>query len=464
MQLLVVARPVVLAIGLVAAMTASTTVASAQEAQSQTASVTLERAVSLALDRHPSVRETTLNREMAAIKLEAARAERSRPSLGLNATPFSPALSEFPGTSRVQVSSQWALPVGAELSLSAGATYDWEARRVDWPWTVGLSYTWDPSDSTESEALPEAQALEQAEGSLRQARIEVVLSTIERFQGIRADRTALERARASLADAQAASAQVDADVEAGRASELDRLEAKRSLKEAQIQLQHAQNAYNSAKRALRADLRIDGPFELVNPQIDLSNVTSRAEGLLARAIPDGAVAQASSVEQARQRVAEAESELRSLRRSRWPSVTLSPSWQPDRGLQLGLDLQADLFSPGLSSQRERARKALDFARHQLEQARRSAEAQIRDRQRSLRQALRDVELRRLQTEQAELSADMARRKHDSGLIGPTEWAEAQAERRRARDKLARAEVELTSAYLRYRLALGLDLNWEAMLP
>jgi len=440
------------------------TVASAQEAQPQTASVTLERAVSLALDRHPSVRETALNREMAAFELDAARAERSRPSLGLRATPFSPALAEFPGTSRVELSAQWALPVGAELSLSAGATYDWEAQRVDWPWNVGLSYTWNPSDPTVNERLPEAEALEQAQQSLRQAREEAVLATIERFQEIRADRSALERARASLEDAQAAWAQMDANVEAGRASELDRLGAKRSLKEAQIQLQQAQNAYNNAKRAFRADLRIDRPFELVNPQIELNDVTSRVEDLLARAIPDGTVAEASSVEQARRRVAEAESELRSLARSRWPSVTLSPSWQRDQGLQLGLNLQADLFSPGLSPQRERARKALDLARQRLEQARRSAEAQIRERQRSLRQALRDVELRRLQAEQAELSTDIARRKRDSGLIGPTEWAEAQAERRRARDELARAEVELISAYLRYRLALGLDLNWEAMLP
>lgn len=464
MQSHLVARPVVLATGLVAVIIASMTAASAQEAQPQTASVTLERAVSLALDRHPSVREAALNREMAAFKLNAARAERSRPSLGVSATPFSPALSEFPGTSRVDVSSQWALPVGAELSLSAGATYDWGAQRVDWPWNVGLSYTWNPSDPTLNETLPEAQALEQAQQSLRQARDEVILATVERFQEIRADRSALERARASLEDAQAALEQVDADVEAGRASELDRLEATRSLKEAQIQLQQAQNAYTKAKRALRADLRIDRPFELVTPQIELNDVASRAEGLLSRAIPDGAVAEASSVEQARRRVAEAESELRSLARSRWPSVTLSPSWQRDRGFQLGVNLQADLFSPGVNSQRERARKALDLARHRLEQARRSAEAQIRDRQRSLRQALRDVELRRLQAEQAELSTDIARRKRDSGLIGPTEWAEAQAERRRAQDKLARAEVELISAYLRYRLALGLDLNWEAMLP
>ncbi|MFB6286566.1 MAG: TolC family protein [Candidatus Bipolaricaulia bacterium] len=464
MQSHVAARPIVLAIGLVAIIIASMAVASAQKAQRQTASVTLERAVSLALDRHPSVRKAELNREMAELKLDAARAERSRPSLGLSATPFSPALAEFPGTSRVDVSAQWALPVGVELSLSVGATYDWDAQRVDWPWNVGLSYTWNPSDPSVTDALPEARALERAQRSLRQARDEAVLATIERFQEIRADRSARERARASLEDARAALAQAKADVEAGRASERDRLTAKRSLKEAQIQLQQVQNAYNNAKRALRADLRIDRPFELVNPQIELNDVISRAEDLLARAIPDEAVAEASSVEEARRRVAKAETELRSLARSRWPSVTLSPSWQRDQGFQVALNLQADLFSPGLSPKRERARKALALARHRLEQARRSAKAQIRDRQRSLRQALRDVELRRLQAEQAQLSTDIARRKRDSGLIGPTEWAEAQAERRRAQDKLARAEVELISAYLRYRLALGLDLNWEAMLP
>ena len=434
-------------------------------AAAQTPSFTLNQAIETALLHHPVVREAELNLWAAQLKLEAARASALLPQLGLLFQPLS--LSSqgiFPGRAKATLSAGFTLPTGTGLSFNLSPSLDYATSTWTFSYGLDLSQRFGVTQSDgESEALQEKErALSQAEAALERAKDEVVLKVIEQFGKLLSGQVAVASAEETLAQRQTQSIEIEAKVGTGQAGDLQRLEAELALKKAEIAFRKRKAEDTTAQAKFKIQLGIEGPYEVLPPQLSGEKIKTMAKALLAMEIPPQVIHEAEVVTKARVAVEAAERELQDARVAALPAVSLAASWTSE-GWQVGVTMKFDLFSPRHSFQVKLAQVALELAQERLKVAQQEARMAILNQRTDLRQAVEEFERLQLEKEKWALEETIMQKKLEAEVISTDEWTAFHMKKGAFESDQKQGAFDLVLVSLRYRQVLGLKLNWEEIL-
>ena len=432
----------------------------------QTPSFTLRWAIETGLTHHPAVRVAELNLRAAHLELEAARAQGTLPKIGLKLQPFS--LSSgvgFPGSGTGDLTFALTLPTGTALSASLAPSLDYSTQAWTFSWGLSLAQRFNPiqQDKVTANLQQKVRALDQAKVALMQAKDTVVLEVVKKFGHLIAARTALELAKEAQTQAQARLTEVEAEVAAGQASELQLLEAKLAVKQAGITRQKRSTEYNIAREGLGVLLGIEGVYELVPPDFPVEKILAMANELLSMRISLEAINEAAGVTKASEAVEDAEQDLNDTRAVTLPSVSLAAGWTSE-GWQIGVSVNVDLFSPDHSSQLKLAQARVELAQERLRVATVEARMAILNQRASLRQVKEDFERLQLEKEKWALEETIIKKKMEADLISTDEWTDFQVKKQTFVNDLAQGAFDLVHACLAYRQTLGIKLDWEEILP
>lgn len=429
----------------------------------QTSSLTLREAIELALVAHPDVQEAELGLESARLELRAARAKASLPSINFQLSPLSlSSQTGFPGIAKGTLALGLSLPTGTDLSLDLSPSLDWSNRTLSLSWGVSLAHRYDPAQP-EPEVRMREEKVEAAEAALAQARDAVVLEVVGEFAGVLSAQRAVAQAEGTLLRAQDHLEKVEADLAAGLAGELDRLDAELNLREAEVALRKRQSELAGAREDFQGMLGLEGYYELVPPELALGELCSRAEGLLAQGVPEEAISKSAAVRAAEENLRAAEENLRAAQAIGKPAPAVSFRWG-NEGWQFGISLGFSLFSPGRAEGIELAQAELSLAQANLQAAQAEARRAIDRAAATLREDRENLEILELEREKLALEDRVTEMKLEADVIGWAEWEEFLVRKEGFQGEWEQAAFEFALAYLGYRDALGLPLSWEEIVP
>ena len=427
--------------------------AMAQPASTQ--SITLERAVSMALDHYPSIRVSAAEARGAAATIKLAR------------TAYLPSLDAVAGINRATRNNVFGLLFPSQIIAPiSGPVLETNSLGNAWGSTVGLTVSWEPFDFGLRRANVEVAEAGRvrAEAAIQRTRLEVatavadnVLTLIAAQQTVLAAQAAVERSSELL---RITDALVKSELRPGVESSL----ARADQTSAQAQLFQARQAVRQAKASLAAYLGLDANSldvavgKLLTTPPDLPQDMNLTENPVAR-VQDSIAA-------------ESQARLRALDRSYFPRFTLQGTTYargtgalPDGRLLGGMNglgpniqnwgLGFTATFPILELPSIRARRESETARLEAERARYDQVLvelkERRDRAAAAYQgALEVAETTPVMVEAAGAVVQQARARYKSGLGTAIEVADAQR-------RLAQAEIDNGLARLniwRARLAVA----------
>gem|GEM_PF-6290426 len=426
---------------------------------------TLGDTLELSLVAHPDVAQAVFDLRKAELELAAARAKVSLPTVQLGLSPFTLAQgADFPGTTQGSVGLSLGLTTGTNLSFELSPSYRWATEELSYSWRLSLSQRYDPARPTPSEAraVSEAEAkMATAQQDLEQAREGVVLAVLHSYANLLSSQSALADSTRSLSRAQERLAAVEAEVEAGEAGELQRLEAEIALREAEIAAHKRAVSHAAALEDLARTIGLALPSELAPRGNIAPELLEHTDELLAWDIPAEALARSRGVQSARDAAKTAEERLRALQVAAWPVPSLGLSWT-DTGWRVSLNLSVSLFTPDRGVQRQIAQAELDLAQDRLASAWREAERSLAQARSSLEEAREALIIQEMEREKLALERRAAEIRREAGLVGPADWEAFLLREERFEFEFEQHLFSLLQAYLRYQRALGLELNWEGM--
>jgi len=427
--------------------------------------LTLNQAISVALEQHWDVRKAALDLQRAGLELEAAWTRSTIPSITLQVTPPSLSMGGFTDEIQGAFGIGLSLPWGTSSELSAGLDVVWDSKTGEWQvpaWGIVFSHKLDFArlDAGSEELQAKKQAVLDARSSLEESHNAIVLDTIAAYSDLLSTEALLGQAQKDLRQAQVALSQVEQQVEAGLKGEAALLEAKLDVLGARIELEEYRSTYEADKEAFRrVVVGIDQEFELVPFELLLEELKEAAIELLAQGNIEKAALEAPQVQAAQEKVADAKEAVRVARADALPKLSVEAGVD-EQGWRVGWNVAFDLFSPDRFLGVEIALVDLELAEVQLEASKEQVENSILNQQAALRKALEDLERLPLEEEKWALEETVKRGKFEAGLLSTEEWDDFQEEKNRFYQTAGESEVSLLLSYLAYRDALGLDLNWE----
>lgn len=418
--------------------------------------MSLREAVALALSGHPDLRRAEVQVALAELQYQASQVKTILPTFSVSLTPGQELWPEvgLAFSLSVPVATANRLSGGLQLRPSPGSSASW---------SLGFSLTLDfvrPMAAAEPLARLAANVLE-AQRALERTKNSVILSVVQGYTGLLSQEARADQARRSLEKAQENLASLEAKAAAGLTSDLDLLQARLAVIQAQLTWEQTWADFQSQKaRFLQEQLGIMEERELVPIALDREALKMAAQGLLSTLDLEAAVERASEVRAAREKLEEAQKNLEQTRLSWLPTATVDLSAGP-AGLRLGWTLRFDVFAPDRLAQVRMAEVQLVAAELSLESVRASARQKLLREVNNVLSALKALERLPLEEERWALEMEIARRRYEAGILSETEWREFQASKeaflREAKDR----ELALLTAYLSLQAALEGPMDWEA---
>ncbi len=428
--------------------------------------LTLADAVARGLASHPDIVKASHDVRKAELELAAALARVTLPSAQLELRPFTLAQgADFPGTTQGSLVLGVGLATGTNLSLELNPSYTWSVGDLSLSWRLSVSQRYDPTRPTPSAArsITDAEAqVATAQTAQVEAREDAVLSIIQSYASMLASATSLAEAHRSLVRAESTLVTVKADMADGQASKLQRLDAEIALRDAEIAVRKRATSHASAIEQFSRTVCLEGPIELersgnVSPELLL-----HVESLLARDIPELALARSSAVRNATEAVATAEDRIRSLQVGGWPVPLVSVTWS-EGGWRVALSMSVSLFAPDRAAQRDLAQAELELAHDRLASAWGDAERTILQARGNLEQASEAVAVMKMEREKLALERAATEIRLEAGLLGPSDWESFLGREERFESDHEQLLLSLLQAYFRYQQALGVALDPEGMM-
>jgi outer membrane protein TolC len=426
--------------------------------------ITAAEAIELATENASALRLAQLDLTMAELRLEAARSALYLPSLSLSISP--PELSSSGVETKLGASlgASLSLPWGqGSISANVGLSYDFAASALATPtWQVSLSDLFDllsPGGSVSS-LEPYEEAVDSAAQSLADAKVSLVISTLQTYQSLLSRATQASQNEQSEKRLEASLVQVEALAKDGYKGEQDLIEAKMLLLDAQVQAEKTAAEYAAARETFcRETLGVSEDVELAALDLSMTDLLQAGRALLEAEIPETAIEDADAVVSARQSLEDAATSLTEAKGRMLPSISLSGKLDASEW-KVGVGLSFDLFSPSRSADVKIAEANIAVAEERLSSALQSAQNQILDLKSSLLSAVRNGESLELEAEKWILQEKLMTVRHDAGSLSDSDWAEFLDEKDSFAVDAAGRASSLLVAYLTYRNALGVELDWE----
>ncbi len=426
--------------------------------------VTAREAIGLATQNDSGLRLARLSLTVAELRLEAARSALYVPSLSLSVS--SPEMSSSGLQSRLGagLGASLALPWGqGSLTANVGLSYDLTTWTLDTPtWQVSLSGLVDPSRPGGSLSSLESyeSAADSTQQALAEAEVKLIISTLETYQSLLSQATQASQSQASMERLAASLTQTEDLANDGYKGEQDLNEARILLLDAQVQAEKTAGDYASALAAFsREILGVSEDCQLAAMDLSMSGLLEAGHALLDSEIPAAAVEDSVAVQTARASLDDAETTLAEARGSVLPSISLSGKADASEW-RIGVGLSFDLFTPSRSADIAIAEANIAIAEEKLAAARQSAKNQILDLRSSLLSAVRGAESLTLESEKWALQEKLMSVQHDGGSVSDSDWAAFLAQRDSFTVDAGARASSLLVAYLTYRSALGMELDWE----
>jgi outer membrane protein TolC len=424
-------------------------------------------AVALAVENDSGLRQARLGLSLAVLALRAAEYSTYLPTVGL--------AIELPQLTAAGLGSDIGGSLFASLPLpwgdgavtgSLGVRYNTETSALAAPtWQVSLADVFDFArpDGTAQALEVRRRAVGSAERSYQAAANALVVSTLRAYGNLLAearqtdrDRQAVDRLTADLKKVQDLAAQ-------GYKGDQDVNEARLLLLEAQVRAEESADTYASDLEAFcRETLGIDESCRLSSLDLTTTDLLAAARGLLEAEIPAGAISGTSAVIAAEQSAADAQDALREARADFLPSLSIEAKIDSEEW-SLGVGVSLDLLAPDRKTNVDIAETNLELAKEKLDSARRAARNEILNLKSSLLSAVRSAESLTLETEKWRLEEQVLTAKRDAGSLSDSDWVEFLEDKDAFEIDAAGRSTSLLVAYLTYRSALGMELNWEEWL-
>jgi outer membrane protein TolC len=434
---------------------------------SEQRTITAPEAIQLAIQNDSGLRLANLNLTLARLRLEAAQNAAFLPSIGLSINPPGLTGAGLGQDAAAALSASLPLPWGqGSLQASLGLDYDLSTSAFTTPtWQVVVSDVLNLASPTEGQSSVESseRAVESAERSLAETEKSLVLSTVQSYQGLLSKAQQASQNRESVDRLEEELAQVQDLARQGYKGVQDINEAKLLLVEAQVQAEKSAATYASDLETFcRETLGIPADCTLAPLGLSLAAVLAEAHVLLTADIPEGIISSTSTVISAKQDVVDAEAALQETRGGLLPSLSISAKVAATEW-KVGVGLSFNLFSPSRSANIRIAEANLAVAEGRLESARISARNQILNQRTSLLSAVRSAESLDLETEKWQLTEEVTTARRDAGTLSDSDWAAFLDQKDSFAVDAAGRATSLLVAYLTYRGAMGMELDWEEWL-
>ena len=430
---------------------------------------TVAEAVDRALGQHSELRQANLSLRLAELELDASLASFSLPSLSFQVQLPSLTLGGLTGELAGSLGGSVSLPLGSSAQLSGGLGLAWNIDEGAWTldgWSLKYSQKIDFSQSSSalSEIERKRDAVADSEANLADTRNAVVLETIEAYSQLLSDEDAVSQAQLKLEQANDELASVEALVEEGirGASELN--QARLDVLEAQIKLDRLRTAYEQDLETFaRETLGTTEPIELSPFELRTDALRGAAEALVERDdLIDASIEASTAVRSALQSVEDTRDNLASVLREMLPNLSIEAGYT-NGTWAIGGSIEFDFFSPDRGDRIEIARTNLALAEEKLAGARTQQRNALLHQQASLVESLRDLDRLALEEEKWTLEEQIMTVKYEVGSIGDADWKEYVESRDAFVLDASQRQASLLLAYLTYRHALGLELDWEEWL-
>jgi len=424
-------------------------------------------AVALAIENDSGLRQARLGLSLAVLALRAAEYSTCFPTVGLAV--------ELPQLTAAGLGSDIGgslfaslpLPLGdGTLMGGVGFRYDTETSALAAPtWQVSLAdvFNFARPDGTAQALEVRRRAVDSAERSYQAAANALVVSTLRAYGNLLAEVRQADRDRQGVDRLTAGLKKIEELAAQGYKGDQDVNEARLLLLEAQVRAEENADAYASDLEAFcRETLGIDEPCRLSSLDLTTTDLVAAARGLLEAEIPAGAISGTSAVIAAEHGAADAEDALREARADVLPSLSIEAKIDPEEW-SLGIAVSLDLLAPDRKTNVDIAETELELAKEKLDSARRAARNEILNLKSALLSAVRTAESLTLETDKWRLEEQVLTAKRDAGSLSDSDWAEFLEEKDAFEIDAAGRSTSLLVAYLTYRNALGMELNWEEWL-
>jgi len=429
--------------------------------------ITAPEAIRLAIQNDSGLRLANLNLTLARLRLEAARNAAFLPSISLSIVPPELTGSGLSQDIGAALAASLPLPWGqGSLKASVGLSYSTATSEFAIPtWQLSLSDLLDlanPADSLSSIHASE-RAVATAERSLDETEKELIVLTLQAYRDLLAKAKQAEQRQQSVARLHAELGQVQQLAAQGYKGVQDVNEAKLLSLDAQVQAENSAATYASDLEAFcRETLGISESCELAPLDLSLSAILTAAHELLLVEVPDSAVTGAAAVISAQQGVGDAEAVLREARGDILPTLSVDAKVNASEW-KVGVGVSLNLFAPSRSVDIRIADASLALAKERLDSAQETTRNQILDLRASLLTSIRSGESLTLETEKWQLEGQVMTARHDAGTLSDSDWATFLEEKDGFTLDAAGRAASLLAAYLNYRSALGMEIQWEEWL-
>jgi len=431
--------------------------------------MTIANAVEQALDQHSELRQADLALRLAELELDATLASYSLPALSFQVQLPTLTLDGLTGALSGSLGGSLSLPLGTSSQLSGGLDLLWNADEGSWAldgWSLKYSQRIDLSQpsSSRSEIERKTEAVVDSQGNLADVRDAIILETIEIYSQLLSDRDAVSQAEIQWEQANDELASVEALVEEGIQGASALNQARLDLLEAEIKLDRLRTAYQRDLEAYaRETLGTTDPIELSPFELPVDALRQAVETLIGRDdMIDAAIDASTAVRSAEQSIEDAEDDLASTLREVLPNLSIDAGYA-NGAWAVGGSIEFDFFAPDRGDEIEIARTHVALAEEKLAEARSEQKNALLNRQSSLLESLRDLDRLALEEEKWALQEQVISVRHELGSIGDADWAEYVESRDAFALEASQRETSLLLAYLSYRNALGLELEWEEWL-
>ena len=430
---------------------------------------TVAEAVDLALGQHSELRQANLSLRLAELELDASLASFRLPSLSFQVQLPSLTLGGLTGELAGSLGGSVSLPLGSSAQLSGGLGLAWNVDEGSWAlegWSLKYSQKIDFSQSSSalSEIERKRDTVADSEANLADTRNAVVLETIETYSQLLSDEDAVSQAQLKLERANDELTSIEALVEEGIKGAAELNQARLDVLDTQIKLDRLRTAYEQELETFaRETLGTTEPIELSPFELRIDDLREAAEALVERDdLIDEAVDAATAVRSALQSVEDTRDDLASVLREMLPNLSIEAGYT-NGTWAIGGSIEFDFFSPDRGDRIEIARTNLALAEEKLAGARTQQRNALLHQQASLVESLRDLDRLALEEEKWALEKQVMTVKYEVGSIGDADWKEYVESRDAFALEASQREASLLLAYLTYRDALGLELDWEEWL-
>lgn len=404
---------------------------------------------------HPDVKQAELQLSLAELQLSSAKAKNFLPTLSLGILPSAGTVPQ------ANLSAAMSFPFGTSNKLTGKFSIQ-PGPNFGFSWGMDFSLALDLANPMAAgEALANlSQALEDAQASLERTKAAVIVNVIKGYFDLLSLKAKADQAAESKAEAEKNLKAMGEKVSSGLAGDLDLLEAKLSLVQAELDYQQSQEAYQAQKaRFLRDYLGIMEEVELAPVSLDKDKLSSAAKKLLDSLDIEQAVGAFQEVKAAQRKVEEARKTLDQTRLSWLPTLSLEIGVSPE-GFKLGWNVQFDLFSPDYGAKVRAAEVQLALAELNLETVRATVRQRIVEQSSSLLSALQALDRLPLEEEEWNLKEKINRSKYEAGLLSESDWFSFQRSREAFLLEAQQRLVNVLLAYLNLQAALGGPVEWE----